>query len=321
MSPFTASRRSPRKLSTSAPTVGFLERSSPGARTLAFSFNATTHLGAGLLIDRRTSAAQLDAFVYGFETAAAAVPRTGSASFNVTLNGGVLAPGADFQSLSGFGGLNVNLASGAISTLGTYTVSTVLPVFTLQPPGTTTDSGSWTGNATLSAVANLFAGTFAMDGTTDYSGDILGQFFGPAAEEVGAVVDAQREQRRDDRGDLERAREARERVLRRPGCWTLSAPRCCREATRSSTPRRSVSPTPGDRARPVPSTSPTIPSRRAISSCRQAGSGPGAVVLDRLVDRGHAKRRREQRDVHRLPGARGSPPGCSIPDPATRRSR
>jgi hypothetical protein len=58
------------------------------------------------------------------------------------------------------------------------------------PPAAALDNGNWTGNATLSSSANAFAGTFAMDGTTDYSGSLTGRFFGPAAEEVGAVIQA-----------------------------------------------------------------------------------------------------------------------------------
>ena len=58
-------------------------------------------------------------------------------------------------------------------------------------PGTQSDTGSWTGSATLSSSANDFNGSFSFDGTTDYSGTWKGRFFGPAAEQIGLITERQ----------------------------------------------------------------------------------------------------------------------------------
>ncbi|OYZ36360.1 MAG: hypothetical protein B7Y31_10295 [Novosphingobium sp. 16-62-11] len=158
---------------------------------LSYEFYASTDfLRAGVLIDRRSSLGQIDAFVYGFPTTNAATPRTGSASFNVALNGGIATNGSPFRSVNGQGSLNLNFQSGAITTLGAYTVGNALPGIASNLPGTQTDTGNWTGTGTLSASANSITGNISFDGTTDYSGTLNGRLYGPAAEQVGAVVQA-----------------------------------------------------------------------------------------------------------------------------------
>lgn len=159
--------------------------------TLSYEFyTSTDYLRAGVLIDRRSTIGQIDAFVYGFPTTNAATPRTGSASFNVALNGGIAANGSPFRSVNGQGSLALNFQSGALTTLGTYTVGNSIPGIGAANPGTQLDTGNWTGSGTLSSSANSFTGTIAFDGTTDYSGTLTGKLFGPAAEQVGAVVQA-----------------------------------------------------------------------------------------------------------------------------------
>jgi hypothetical protein len=144
---------------------------------------------AGTIFDKRPTLGYLDAFVFGFDTVASDVPRTGTAQFAVTLQGGVLAAGASPQSLEGKGAFGVNFATGAVGTLGTYTITSALPVLEEHSSGTTTDGGRWSGTGTLSSTANSFAGTLTLDGTTDYSGSLLGKFFGTKATEMGAVAD------------------------------------------------------------------------------------------------------------------------------------
>lgn len=143
---------------------------------------------AGTIFDTRPNRGYLDAFVFGFDTSAAGVPRTGTAQYAVTLLGGVMAPGATPQSLEGKGAFGVNFATGAVGTLGTYTVTSARPVLDVHSSGTMTDGGRWSGTGTLSSTANAFSGTFEMDGTTDYSGSLIGKFFGTNAAEVGAVA-------------------------------------------------------------------------------------------------------------------------------------
>ncbi|HEY6814630.1 MAG TPA: hypothetical protein VI168_03730 [Croceibacterium sp.] len=150
---------------------------------------ASSNVAFGLTFDKRPTLGLLDAFVYGFDTTAASLPRTGSGAFNVSLQGGVLMPGSGLQSLDGRGVLSVNFASGAIATAGGYGVTSAVPVQQAHTSGTVTDSGTWTGSATLSATANAFGGTLTLDGATDYTGTLTGKFFGAGASEVGAVAD------------------------------------------------------------------------------------------------------------------------------------
>ncbi|NLR37828.1 transferrin-binding protein-like solute binding protein [Novosphingobium sp. ERW19] len=159
--------------------------------SLAYDFyTSSDYLRAGILTDRRSSLGQIDAFVYGFATTNAATPRTGSAAFNVALNGGLMANGAKIQGVNGTGSVNVNFQTGAISTIGAYTIGNGIPATGGAWPGTQADAGNWSGNATLSSSANAFNGSIAFDGATDYNGTLSGKFFGPAAEQVGAVVQA-----------------------------------------------------------------------------------------------------------------------------------
>lgn len=132
---------------------------------------------------------RLDAFVYGFDTPANAIPRTGSAIYALVLNGGVAPVGAPVRVLFGGGALAANFATGALTLQGSYT---------LDAPGSNhyiasyapLDNGKWTGNATLSSSANAFSGTltFDSDNTADFSASLNGKFFGPAVQEVGASI-------------------------------------------------------------------------------------------------------------------------------------
>ncbi|MGE8134575.1 transferrin-binding protein-like solute binding protein [Novosphingobium subterraneum] len=153
-------------------------------------YNFGEYLRGGILIDRRTSLGQIDAFVYGNTTSDSAIPRSGSAAFNVALNGGLMANSAKIQSIAGQGSINVNFGTGAISTLGNYAVGGAIPGIGANLPGAQTDSGTWTGSGTLSSSVNNFSGNIAFDGTTDYNGTLAGKLFGPAAEKIGAVVQA-----------------------------------------------------------------------------------------------------------------------------------
>ncbi|KHS48077.1 hypothetical protein NJ75_01265 [Novosphingobium subterraneum] len=153
-------------------------------------YTSSDYLRAGILTDRQSSIGQIDAFVYGFATANSSTPRTGTAAFNVSLNGGILANGSKISGVNGNGSFNVNFQTGAVSTLGAYTVGNAIPGTSAGLPGTQSDAGNWSGNATLSSSANAFNGDITFDGTTDYNGTLTGKFFGPAGEQIGAVVQA-----------------------------------------------------------------------------------------------------------------------------------
>ncbi|UYY79079.1 transferrin-binding protein-like solute binding protein [Sphingomonas sp. R1] len=130
------------------------------------------------------STSMIDAFTFGMATSLAALPRTGSASYAVTLAGALVdasKPGP--FALSGSGTLTADFASGAIATTGTATAS-----YTDSSAATTTSSGSFTGSATLSSSANSFAGTLNLALFAGYSGGLTGHFYGPAADEVGGAA-------------------------------------------------------------------------------------------------------------------------------------
>lgn len=162
----------------------------PGETTLSYEILGGTlsYTRGGMQLDRRANTGQLDAYVYGFDTTAAQLPRIGSASFAVQLHGGVAASGTNFRSLFGTGSLNADFATGVINTIGGYSVTDRLPG-TGNYSLTTFDTGSWSGNGTISSTSNSFAGTLALDGATDFNGSMSGKFFGPAAEEVGAAFE------------------------------------------------------------------------------------------------------------------------------------
>lgn len=124
----------------------------------------------------------VDAFAFGMPTAAGALPRTGSASYAVTLAGAMAdssQPGP--LALSGSGTLTADFASGAIATSGTAAAS-----FTDANNAITTTNGSFTGSATLASSANNFAGNLNLTLFAGYNGALTGHFYGPAADEVGA---------------------------------------------------------------------------------------------------------------------------------------
>jgi hypothetical protein len=118
-----------------------------------------------------------DAFVYGVPTSNAAMVRTGGARYAVDLLG-VYAPSNNLLSLAGDGELNVDFETGKLTTMGNYE--------SVYGDGTSGAPGSWTGTGTLTSGTNKFTGTtdFYPVGNTAWSG----QFFGPDAEEVGAVI-------------------------------------------------------------------------------------------------------------------------------------
>ncbi|MET0308685.1 MAG: transferrin-binding protein-like solute binding protein [Sphingomonas sp.] len=114
-------------------------------------------------------------FTYGVVTPDSALPRIGSAGFTIDLIGTL--GGETVTALHGRDSvLTVNFASGVIATSGIldeYSATQQLLA-----------SHSFGGSAQLSSSTNAFAGTFGFD---DLSGGLNGRFYGPGAEEVGAV--------------------------------------------------------------------------------------------------------------------------------------
>jgi hypothetical protein len=124
-----------------------------------------------------------DAFTFGFETPAAAVPRTGSAGYavdflGVTANRDYLEPLA----MSGTGFLSADFASGSVASDGTFNSTTSTGAFVYQ--------GAWSSRGTLGSSGNGFTGTFQLLGVGIENGTLNGRFYGPDAGEVGAAFAA-----------------------------------------------------------------------------------------------------------------------------------
>jgi hypothetical protein len=158
-------------------------------------------------------------FVYGAYTTDAQMPRTGSATYGVTINATVLAgtTGNLFAaSLKGYGDLTANFGAGTVNLYSNYMTETI------DPSGMTyvvPTVHALTATATMSSSINSFTGTFSYtdqpsnynsgspldlgrtpptnggDGTKQtlapFTGTINGKFYGPAAQEVGATLSGQ----------------------------------------------------------------------------------------------------------------------------------
>ena len=154
-------------------------------------------------------------FVYGAYTTDAQMPRSGSATYGVTINATVLAgtTGNLFAaSLKGYGDLTANFGAGTVNLYSNYMTETIDPTGTTYVVPTV---HALTATATMSSSVNSFSGTFSYtdqpggspldlgrvpptsggDATketlTPFTGTINGKFYGPAAQEVGATFSGQ----------------------------------------------------------------------------------------------------------------------------------
>jgi len=119
-----------------------------------------------------------DDYTFGFTTPDAAVPRSGTGGYAVNVYGSVAnVTDNRVKPFTGYGSLLVNFATGAVETTGSFTA--------LGPE--TPINGGFSGTATIASGRNAFSGSFSLSGIGAYSGDWLGRFYGPAAQEVGAV--------------------------------------------------------------------------------------------------------------------------------------
>lgn len=120
-----------------------------------------------------------DAFAYGVETPDGALPRSGAGVYLIDLLGVLATPG-DLYALGGFGRLDVDFAGASIRTSGT-----------LETTNTTTgfrSSTDFSGTGSISSSANAFNGTLsALSPVGALSGPLVGRFYGPQAQEVGAA--------------------------------------------------------------------------------------------------------------------------------------
>jgi len=126
---------------------------------------------------------EFTSFTYGLPTAAAMVPRTGSAAYGIDMFGLVTMPGEEPMSFKGSGKFSVDFAQGVFTTQAYATEN-----------GLVTDKGVSGGGIELRAGGSLSSsgGTFA--GSAVYgssygqaSGTIAGRLYGPDGEELGAT--------------------------------------------------------------------------------------------------------------------------------------
>lgn len=130
-----------------------------------------------------TQNTQFATFTYGLDTAAGAVPRTGSAGYQIDIFGLASTPGNEPRVFEGPGTFSTDFASG---------------VFTEQSSSLTeynllTGGGSYGGGIFLNASGHLsssdgtFSGYAVFDGQSgQIPGTLTGRFYGPAAQELGA---------------------------------------------------------------------------------------------------------------------------------------
>ncbi len=128
---------------------------------------------------------RLSYHTYGMPTADDNIIRGGTAGYKIVVNG--VAADNEFRNpmrFSGIGDFFVDLATGEINA---YTPLDIEEEAILSGMFGVSTVGDWRFNGTLSSNANQFDGTVVMNGIGTYNGTGSGQFFGPAAQEVGGV--------------------------------------------------------------------------------------------------------------------------------------
>lgn len=116
--------------------------------------------------------------VFGQRTAGANVPRTGSGSYSTVLDG-TFVNSAGVYAVSGTGNLTANFGSGTIAYDATATGAR-------EGGGTGIVFGTMTGSGAIAFNSASFSGTGGFNGS-GYALDLAGNFYGPAAEEVGGT--------------------------------------------------------------------------------------------------------------------------------------
>lgn len=145
----------------------------------------------GQLVEGNEHPFRTNAFVFGFPTGGADVPRIGTAKFDATVIG--FAIDNVFRNPMDFGGrgeLAVDFAAGTIG--GTIPIDYRERDYGGVGGIIQTRSGNWAYNGQISASANAFSGNVTMTGLGAYSGSGSGRFYGPGAGELGGVFHTSR---------------------------------------------------------------------------------------------------------------------------------
>ena len=145
-------------------------------RYVGLAYRQTTAVSAGRQDTVFTT------FTYGFDTPAAAVPRSGSARWTTDIFGLLTEPGLELRAVQGSGDFNVDFRAGRFTSLAYVDEIAVV-------------TGGTTGGVPLSANGRLtsgngFTGDLSYRGVSSADGTLTGKFYGPAADEIGATFAA-----------------------------------------------------------------------------------------------------------------------------------
>jgi hypothetical protein len=116
--------------------------------------------------------------VWGQRTPGASVPRTGSASYNTVLDGTFINKNGAYA-VSGTGTFGADFAAGTINYSSAATG-------TPEAGGAAINFGTMTGSGSIAFNSAGFSGTGTTNGS-GYAMDVNGNFYGPAADEIGGV--------------------------------------------------------------------------------------------------------------------------------------
>jgi hypothetical protein len=137
----------------------------------------------GAWSETKFPSASATALSYGAPTPSSAVPTTGSATFRGKLAGLYVSPAGSGWTVGANLGVSVNFSERSLSFASDKTI------VTRGPQGSSTGAVphlSLSGTLAYSPTSNVFSGTLVNAGGT-MSGTSNGQFYGPAAQELGGV--------------------------------------------------------------------------------------------------------------------------------------
>ena len=123
-----------------------------------------------------------DIFVYGFPTASAAVPRTGSAQYTTDVFGLTTQVGSDPLTFAGSGKTMFDFDRGK------FTIDTNLEEYYFVTGAERYGALYFRASGNLTSGDGNFSGSFIYDGSLDsVAGSLNGRFYGPNAEEAGGT--------------------------------------------------------------------------------------------------------------------------------------
>jgi hypothetical protein len=163
----------------------FLHIASPATSNL----NWTSYGMWGVQANSAPASTTSAAFVTGYKTSDAAVPKSGTATFNGSVVGQVMYPqagqenGVAYSDLTGKAALEANFASGAITGNLTNMMAGSNPWNSVSLAGSIATGQNYFSGST--AATSAPANETALSGSA--TGTFAGMFFGPSAQELGAV--------------------------------------------------------------------------------------------------------------------------------------